>query len=62
MNAETKAKKMGVRLVTTTPIAQAFHFELRVGRRRVAAAIVYATTTAKAWSKALATFRSERWG
>ena len=56
--AEKAAKKLGVRLVQTTPVVGAFWFERVIGRRRVAAAMVYAKTTAKAWGSALKTFRS----
>ena len=47
--AEKKLKADGWRLVQTTPIVQSFHFERFLGKRRVAAVILVAKSTARAW-------------
>jgi hypothetical protein len=49
--AEKAMSSIGWRLAATAPIYASFHFERFVGRRRVAGAIVFANTTAKAWTK-----------
>lgn len=47
--AERKLKADGWRLVHTTPLVQSFHFERFDGRRRIAAIILVARSTARAW-------------
>jgi hypothetical protein len=49
--AEKAMSIIGWRLVATTPIYRSFHFQRLVGRRRVAGVIVFANTTAKAWTR-----------
>lgn len=46
---EKKLSAAGWRLVQTTPVVQSFHFERFLGKRRVAAVILVAKTTARAW-------------
>ena len=47
--AEKKLKADGWRIADTQPIHQSFHFERFIGKRRVAAVILVAKSTARAW-------------
>jgi hypothetical protein len=47
--AEKKLRPLGWRVAHTDPLRQFFHFDRFLGRRRVAACVIYATTEPKAW-------------
>ena len=47
--AEKSLAKVGWRLALTVPLHGSFHFERFVGKRRVAAVILFETTTPRAW-------------
>lgn len=49
--AQVELGKLGWRLVLARPVFQSFHFERFVGRRRVAAIILIASSTPRAWAK-----------
>lgn len=48
--AEKKLRPMGWELAHTSPLHQSFHFERFVERRRVAAVMLQAKSTARAWT------------
>lgn len=47
--AERKLRADGWRIWQTNPLQQSFHFERFIGKRRVAAVILVAKSTARAW-------------
>lgn len=49
--AERKLSRDGWRIVQTQPLHQSFRFERFIGRRRVAAVILQAKSTARAWGQ-----------
>lgn len=56
-SAEQTLRKLGWQLSHTSPLTQTYHFDRFMGRRRVAAVVIQAMTTSKAWLELRRTLR-----